>query len=316
MKHEARQALSGGKSRQLVLIHSAVITGAAFLVTLLTFFLNRETVSASGLAGLGTRSLFDTVKSLLSTANSIALPFWEAGLIFSAIMWARREPTAPGSLLQGFRRFGPVLRLTLLKVGLLLMVALVCINLGSFLFMMTPWADDLLNALSPFLQPGADLDRLLMETDHAAILTPMIPMMVLMAVLMGLCMVFFMFRFRMADYLILDGRTSSALEAMSLSVRMTRRQIWNLLKLDLSFWWFYLGQLLLTLLCYLDSILLMAGIALPMSPDAMFLLCYSLYLVGQLGLFVLARAQVQTTYAIAYLRLSASQERFQLPQGL
>ena len=92
---------------------------------------------------------------------------------------------------------------------------------------------------------------------------------------------------------------------MLLSAAMLRRRCWQLFRLDLKFWWYYALKLLCMLLLYADLLLEAAGVALPVSADAAYLLTYGLYLVGFFAVEVRFLPTVQTAYACAYENLKA-----------
>ena len=74
----------------------------------------------------------------------------------------------------------------------------------------------------------------------------------------------------------------------------------SLLKLDLGFWWFWLGHTAATLVLYGDVLLEAAGVALPWSATVSYFVFYilSVALEGVLYYFFLNR--VETTYATVY----------------
>lgn len=302
LKQDAEDALHSAHypPSSLAMIHAGVIVGVALLLTLLNFLLGQSAAAAQGLAGMGTRSFLASIQSFLSMANSLLMPFWEAGLTFCALLWARQQTAKPMHLSQGFRRFGPLLRLYLLKGMILLALIMGCTYLCSFLFLATPLS-------SHFFATAESLIGNAAFADPAAIvelLTPkVLPLVFVTFVLTALAAAFVMYRYRMADYLILDNRTNSALLAMSISRQMMKRRMFALFKLDLSFWWFYGALILLNLVSSLHTLLPQFGVQLPINPNVFFFLCYFVYLAGVFLLYWYARPQVLTTYALVYDRL-------------
>ena len=138
---DARIAQASYAPRRLVLISSGVSFGVALLVAVLNHLLYRQVnLHGGGLSGMELRIMLETVATVLQYAQLIFLPFWSMGLFSSALRIARSEPAEPGNLLDGFRRFGPVLRVHLLQVAIYMLIALACSYTGSFLFMMTAFA--------------------------------------------------------------------------------------------------------------------------------------------------------------------------------
>ena len=72
-----------------------------------------------------------------------------------------------------------------------------------------------------------------------------------------------------------------------------RRNRLALFRLDLSFWWYYLAQFLLTALCYGDVILQAMNVSLPFNADVAFFVFYIAALLAQFALFCLFENKVQ-----------------------
>ena len=117
LKQASRDSLfaSKGDPKRIILIHTLVSLGVTFLLGAISFALERQISNTGGLSGLGLRSVLSTAQVVLQIAQMALLPFWEAGYYWATLKMARREDVQPGSLLEGFRRFGPYLRLTLLR---------------------------------------------------------------------------------------------------------------------------------------------------------------------------------------------------------
>ncbi len=296
--------------KKLVLLHTGVALGVSLLTTLLHLFLSRQIDATGGLAGMGLRSILATIQSVLELAGSLALPFWEMGIFAAAFLWASAQAARPGVLAEGFRRFGPVLRLRLLQAVMLVALFMALIYPASMIFMMTPWADPLLVHLQSLVSP--DMTELTPQMMEAA-MEHMQPLVTLCFVLFGCVAVPLLFRLRFASYLLMN-KQPRALAAMVESVRLTRRNCLQLLKLDLRFWWFYVLQTAAAVLCYGDILLALFGVSLPWSDTAVFFLFYCLGLGAQLMLFVYARPRVVTTYALAVQALQPAETPATLPE--
>ena len=83
---------------------------------------------------------------------------------------------------------------------------------------------------------------------------------------------------------------------------------WELAKLDLSFWWYYLLLILSMGLCYADVILGMLGVSLPVSEQVAFWGSLVLGLMAQLALRTLLGPKVEVTYAHCYDRFLSAGE--------
>ena len=287
--------------RKLVLLHTAVSLGVTLLVVLLDLFLSQRIEGTGGLAGMQTRTILETVRSALQYGGSIALPFWEIGMVYAAICLARGQEVGPDGLLMGFRRVGPVLRLMLMQGALYFAVAMVGINVSSVLFMLTPFARPLIDVMTPMLEDASILSSqaTVDEATAAAMLEHMGPLFIIFGVLFLVAVVPLMLRFRFAEYLVMDG-DSGAIHAMLSSWKLTKGHVFALLKLDLSFWWFYGLKILCAAVGYGYLLLPAMGVELPVSEEAAYCLFFLLQILLQLALYWWAGSRVYTTYALAY----------------
>lgn len=295
IKQQARKALETPQPApgKITAIHSGVIVGAAVILTVLQFLLSLPSPEG-GLGGLGASAFWETLQTLLSLANTLILPFWQAGLVFCAILWARGQSAQPRELSQGLRRWGPMLRLYLLKAILLLPLLMVSGYVASFLFVLTPLSQNLMGILEPLMSAEDHLTAL-SGVPTTQLFEAILPLFVLMGILMCVLFVAVMYRCRLADYLILSGATNSALMALGLSRQLLRGHVMEMLRLDLSFWWFYGASLVLNLLMFLPAFVL------PESQTVLSLVCYGVYLAGTFLLYWKTRAKVETVYALYFL---------------
>lgn len=304
LKDTAAQALTAAPfdPRRLALLHTGAALALSLLLTVVSFLLTRRIDSTGGLAGMGIRSILTTVQSVLMLLPIAITPFWEAGFFCAGIRMARKETAAPDTLLQGFRRFGPILRLALLKAVLTVLVIILSVNIGSTVFLMTPLSGGMAQVLEPMiLSQELVIDDALMQ----ALLPTMTPMLIIIAVVFLALMLPIVYRFRMAEFAIMDDQSIGALQALGRSNRLMRDNRLALFRLDLSFWWFYGLQFLFTAVGYGEEILALAGVSLPVHPDVAFFGFYILYVLCQVILAWRAGSFVQTTYAVAYDALQA-----------
>lgn len=304
LKNSARTALSGAAydPKKLILIHTAASAGILLLLSVINYFLNQQISGTGGLSGIGLRSVLSTAQSVLQLVQLFVLPFWEMGILFVALKIARQESVAPASLLQGFRRWGPLLRAMILQGIVYMGLAFIALYFGVQLFLFTPAATELMELLTPYLSDSTALQSgiVLDEATTAAIAKAYIPALIICGVLYAVALVPITYWFRMTNYILLDEPKVGAFTAMRLSRVMMRYNCFDLFKLDLSFWWYYLLQLVLAVICYGDMIVQVLNISLPWSQDISFFLFYILSLVGQVVLFYFTRNQVEVTYALAY----------------
>lgn len=299
----ARLTAQSYPPRRLALIHTAAASLALLAVTGLNYLLSQQVGTTSGLSGMGLRSVLQTAQMALQYAINIALPFWQIGFIFAAIRMARSEPVQPRSLAEGFRRFGPVLRLMLLRGFVYGSLAFACMYLSTMLYMVTPFAQPLLELLMPIAESGQTMEQMqeaILQLPMQDISAVMAPVFWILAVVYVLVAAPVYYRFRLADLIIMDKPGTGALAALALSSRLTRKNRFQLFRLDLSFWWYYALQLLAALLCYLDVLLSFVVIELPLDTGTAYLLSYALGLGAQMLLFTFAGSRLHTTWAAAY----------------
>lgn len=303
---EANQAVSAASycPKKLTALHTGISAAASLLVALLTYLLRTGIGDTAGLGGIGTRAALETAQSLLELALSILAPFWALGFVAAALHLARRQEAAPRTLLNGFRRWGPALRLLLLEGVIYFAITFAAIQLGSFLYMMTPFSAPLNQLLEQLAAAGtadtAALTQMLLELDPKelmGIFWTMIPFLVLPALALIIPV---SYRLRLAQYILMDEPPVGALFAIVLSFRLMKSNCVKLFRLDLRFWWFYALEVLVQILCYGDLLLPLVGVELGMDALLASFLFYALALVGQAGLYVWQKPQVFTSYALFY----------------
>lgn len=314
LKSAAADALSCAPNHQkLVLIWAAVNAALPLLSSVLNFILNSQIAETGGLSGIGLRSVLSTVQSFLSTGTSLVIPFWTLGYTAAVLRFSRKESADFTTLLEGFRRLGPALRLMLLEGFLFAMVCIACFYAGITVLSMTALADP----VWAVLEQGETIlvSGVIDENMLSAVTSAMMPMFWICCGLSLLVVTPILYHLRLADYCLLDASHRSAILAMRESRRLMHRNRLQLLKLDLSFWWFYLAQLVLTAVCYGDTILPILGIDLPFSEDAAYFIFYIVSLVAQGALLYFCSNRIQTTYALFYgaLREPPKEENVLMP---
>ena len=297
-KEAAGHSLSNASDdpRRLVLIHTGASLLLAIVLTVIDYLLEQKIGTTGGLSGIGTRSILTTAQSILRYVQILVLPVWNCGYLYTCLQLSRQEQVSEHSLLAGFHRFGPVFRLTLLQAAIYMVVAFVCVYAGASVFVMTPWARPLMEALQPMLESGEVTEAALM----AAMETVYLPLILICAVIFLLACLPIYYMLRLAEFCIMDGQRKGAFAAILESLRLTRGSRMALLKLDFSFWWFYALDLLVSLLCYGDLLLNAFGINLPWSTDAGYFIFLFVYAIGQLALYTWKKNDVFVTYAHVY----------------
>ena len=292
--------------KRLVLLHTGVSLGVSLVLTLLNFLLGLGINETGGLAGMGSRAILGTIQSLLTLAASLALPFWSFGLPYAALIWADNRTAKPRDLFEGFRRLRPLLRLLLLSFFWIFGVIFACLEVASILFSLTPFYQENLTAMQGVLEKAMANGATTVDEAVLMELIPMfMPVYVIFLILLLVVGIPLFYRFRMSTFAILDD-APGARKAMGLSNRMMKGSRLALFRVDLSFWWYYLGLYLIAGIGYLDVLLPALKIRLPISQDLLFWGVFGLNLVLQLLFAYAFNARVQTAYAHCYRALKAA----------
>lgn len=288
--------------RRLVLLHTLISLGFLILLTCIDYLLSVRIADLGGLSGLGSLSILETAQTLLEYASALLVPFWELGMIAAAICFARKEDAQPDVLPTAFRRFFPALRMMLLRYLRYTIVIVLCAQLAAILFVSTPLSLGLQNALAPLLtEHNLENPELLVELIMANLnIWDIMPFFALLAVLLGLLFVPLFYRFRMANYLIVDAAHPKAFATLRASQLLMQGNCRSLFLLDLKFWWYYALRLVGMLLSFSHILLPMLGVNLPFSDDVALFVSLGTYCVFSLCLNLWARGYVETSYAIVY----------------
>lgn len=304
LKQFAAQRLANAReARKIVLIFGGSLTGIAVAVTLIQFLLDLQINKTGGLGSMGTRSILSTVKTVLPILEMIVSTCLSIGYLASMLRVARGQYVSPKTLRLGFDRFWVLFRKTLLETLIYLGVGIVSMYASMFIYMVTPLSRGMMTVLTPLLSGGEAMDPVSILSDsqiYAQIVGSMLPLFVMFLVIFCLVAIPIAYRFRMADYVLIDHPEMGAFAILRESRKIMRGNCLNLLRVDLSLWWYYAAIVLVTLIGYGDVLLPLVGLSFPWSEDAVFYLFFALYQLLQLGLCLWLRNQVETTYALSY----------------
>lgn len=300
----AGQALADapGDPKRVALVYAGASCLLALAVTLISDVLSNQIANTGGLSNLGLRSMLSTGQTILPLVQMLILLCWDMGYTICSLRMARRQEASPRTLLEGFRLFGPVIRAVLIQALIFFAIGFAAMYLSSFLFMILPVSAKFYELVTPLLTSSAALDSgaLLDEATISALSTAMIPMAFIFLAVFCAAAIPVAYQYRMVSYCLADSSRPGALAALRESRAMMRRNRFALFRLDLDFWWFYLLQVLISVLCYFDVLLPMAGITFPWSDTVSYFLFYGLSLAAQLALFYFALNRVHVAYATAY----------------
>lgn len=290
--------------KKLLLIYCGVIAVLTLGVPALDLFLSDRIGTTGGLAGMRLRTVLQTIREILNLVNQFFGYFWSAGFVIAMMaMVLGREPQTR-DLTGGFRRFFRVLGHIAFEFLFVVILMAAAVNLAAMLFSMSPQGGALVRELTAITSnPNLLTAEGLLNVD----LIPMellaaiaLPMTIITIVIFLPLYIWLSYGFRLSLYLLLDGTAPSAFHSRFLSLRLMRGHKWSMLKLDLSFWWYYLLVTVITAVGYLDVILSLAGIPLPMDETVMFFGTIAAYCVLITALSLWKKAQVEASYVLAY----------------
>lgn len=310
LKEKARDTLENTTPdyRRLVTLHSAISMGVLFFVMLVNFIIGRLDANTGGLNSLGNGALLNTAQSFFSSVTSFLLPFWQVGIMFTSLQVARRKRADFSMLTQGFHRLGVLLRYGILILGIFFAVVMVIAYASVAYVLLVPPSESLMAVMEglPILDtqnPEDILFQLPAEFWEYMLIPMLLVSVIAMAITLPLS-----YRLRMCQYAILDGEQVRARMSMGISSRLTKGYKWDLFKLDVSFWWYHVLQLPVSIIVYIPEVFVKLGISLPMPNDVFNLVCYGVYCGLSVLLAYYAGAYWETTNALAYEELCARQQ--------
>ncbi len=297
-------------ARRLALIYAGTVALVQLAVMGINYYVNQQMNAITGLSGMGTASALETVQRVMGYGVNIGMPFWSLGFVFAMLGVARGQQMQPGALLEGFRRFGPALRLMLLRGLVYGIIGMLGVYLGVLIYMATPLAKPLFELTLPLAETAVSTEQMLeaaMQIPMEELMAAVMPAYIIILPVCGLLILPVFYRFRLAELVLMDAPRTGALAALLASGSFSRRRRMELFRLDLSFWWYHAGVLIGSLLCS-------AGAFLPVTPEA-YLGFYAAGQAVQALVLCLWGGYVHTTWAAAYdvLRQAPAQEKKPAP---
>lgn len=304
LKSQSALRLRDTNSSRLVLIHTGALLSLSILASAINLFLNDQISTTGGLGGLQARSILQSLQAFLQYGTTLFSPFWQAGFTLAMLHTASGAAASGKDLLGGFRRWTAVLSLQLFTMVIYFGAAISCGYLAATVFALTPFSDSLADILEPMLASGTlDLTTLPAE----ALLDAYIPMLVIFLAFLLPLALYFTLSLRLSEYLILDHKMGG-FAAVHFSMAAMRGNRIKMLKLDLSFWWYYLIEVLLSIVCYLDLLLPLLGVTLPFNETIAFFAALLLYAGLELAFHLWKKPYHDVTYALAYQEILHSLE--------
>lgn len=297
-----RRLTDAGQAKRIAAIYAGVTLGLSALVTILGLVLEAMMSGATGLGGMGRRTILSSVQSMLPWVVGLITMCVELGYQAAMLRVARGQYASPQTLRLGFDRFWVLLRCILLEGVILFAIAFGGIYIATMLFMLTPFSGRVMEVLSPVLEDVTLLspEMVLDEALYDQLMQAMIPAFVMCAIVVAAAAIPVLYRLRMARFVIIDKPGIGALAALRESRKMMKGNCLRLVKLDMSLWPYYIGCVFASLLCYGDVLLPMMGVRFPWSDTVSYYLFFALYLAVQFAVYYFLKNQAEVAYSIAY----------------
>ena len=313
LKRTAHEKLHNAKNqREIILLYAAITLGLGLVILLLQLTLNQKISHTGGLSGMNSRNMLSALSSFLPLVSSIVTMCLAFGYMGGMLRISRGQYASRNALKTGFERFWPLLRLKLLLGAMILGLGFGASYLASLIFMLSPFSDSFMNAVAPAVSGGSLLTGgtiTLDETALDAITAASGPLIVIFLALILAFVVPMLYRFRMADYVLYDHPEVGAMYALLASRKMMQGNRWQVFKLDMSFWWYYLITVLAAVLAYGDVLLALVGVSLPMDGTLSYILFYLLSVAATFAQLYFLRNPMEVTYALAYDQLKPREEK-------
>jgi len=303
MKTFAAERVSGAPmEKKIVLIYSVLTLGSALLGVALQYVLGLQIDQMGGLSQIGARTILSTLQSMLPLVQSVVAMCLELGYLAAMLRIARGQYSSPNTLRLGFDRMWTLLRCAVIQGLVYAGLMIAAVYLSSMIFVASPWGQPFVAALDS-LTEGTSLLNPQVVLDDAAILQllpTLLPMIVMTAIAACIFVIPVSFRFRMANYVIIDKPAAGALAALRESRKMMRGNCLKLLKLDLSYWWYLLAMFAVACVGNLDRWLLLLGVELPVSEEVAYFGFYFAYLGLLLAVYYFLRNPIEVAYSLFY----------------
>ena len=290
------------QEKKIVLIYSGLAIGSAVLVTAVNYLLGLQISQSGGLGNMGTRAMLSSLQTMLPLIQSVALMCLDVGYIAAMLRIARGQYASPQTLRLGFDRLWVLLRCSLIQGMLYGGLAFGSIYATTFVYMMSPMSASLMEILLPVVSEASVINPniVLDEAVYQQLTQAITPVLILSAVVFLALSVPLFYRYRLANYLIIDRPAIGAVAALRESRNIMRGNKRALAKLDLSFWWFYLASFGATALGNADSWLSRLGVQLPFSGEVGYYIFLVLYWSATFAIYFFLRNRVEVAYGLAY----------------
>lgn len=305
IKSYSAQRLSDNKASlfRVVLIYALVLAGVQAASMIISQVLVNQADKMTGLSASGIRAILMSAQQILTLLVGVLAPLWQVGYLVSCLDVSRGKAADPHRLTYGIRHAGKYMLCYLLVALRVFLLGYITLILGttilSFLLTSTVSLDPgAINSQDPAAMEALTIQVL------AAIRPLLIPGAIVLLALCALVILPMLYRYRLMIYLAADHPELRPGQVLRLSDFLMRGVRLQYLKLDLSYWWFYLLLGLAEAVPAAVFALPYLNLSLPISDDLFFIILQLLYLALLTVISLLFYNRVQVTYAAAYDHLS------------
>lgn len=302
-KKASNRLQSGNDPKKVVLVYAGIAALSSLVVTVVQALLDSRISQTGGIQNIGTRSMLTTADTVLTIAQLLLVMCLTLGYTGSMLRIARGQYASPNSLKAGGERIWVLLRTRLLQMLIMTAAAFALCFLVINVCLLTPLSNRVIAVM------GTVSAEVLLADDLALIgfYSAMLPIILIYLVTLVPLLWYFSCTYRMVDYLLIDRPQLGAFGALRESRRMMQGNMKMMLRVDLSFWWYYLLQALVSVLVYLNMVLVLFSIGLP--PEVLYWGTVVLYLAADFALRYFFSNKVAVTYALFYDSLCPKQEQ-------
>lgn len=302
-KKASNRLQSGNDPKKVVLVYAGIVALSSLVVTVVQDLLDSQISQTGGIQNIGTRSMLTTADTVLTIAQLLLVMCLTLGYTGSMLRIARGQYASPNSLKAGGERIWVLLRTRLLQMLIMTAAAFALCFLVINVCLLTPLSNRVIAVM------GTVSAEELLSNGLAliALYSAMLPIILIYLVALVPLLWYFSCTYRMVDYLLIDRPQLGAFGVLRESRRMMQGNMKMMLRVDLSFWWYYLLQALVSVLIYLNMVLAPFAIGLP--PEVLYWGTVVLYLAADFALRYFFSNKVAVTYALFYDSLCPKQEQ-------
>ncbi len=302
-KKASNRLQSGNDPKKVVLVYAGIVALSSLVVTVVQDLLNSQISQTGGIQNIGTRSMLTTADTVLTIVQLLLVMCLTLGYTGSMLRIARGQYASPNSLKAGGERIWVLLRTRLLQMLIMTAAAFALCFLVVNVCLLTPLSNRMIAVMGTVSAEALLADDLALMGLYSA----MLPIMLIYLVALVPLLWYFSCTYRMVDYLLIDRPQLGAFGVLRESRRMMQGNMKMMLRVDLSFWWYYLLQALVSVLVYLNMVLAPFAIGLP--PEVLYWGTVVLYLAADFALRYFFSNKVAVTYALFYDSLCPKQEQ-------